>query len=297
MVDPLRVLVVAVPIDGLEGALAPQACATLEEAERLLRESPPQAVLLGWGGPAKDLLAWPPLAVLVHDSAVVVEAPGLDAEEAVELIRAGVQDVLPASDAATRGRALRWAAERARLQRALRRAYATDLATGLPNHPQLLDHMTQLLALREREPAPMALIALRLEGLGSVREALGEEAANVLRRKAAVRLRSALRASDVVASIGIDTFAVLLAWIDAPADGLAVAGKLAQALAQGFSVSGRRFALRVHAGLASFPEHGRDAESLLRRAVGQAATVASVGEVGTAHAADRGPAAAANDDE
>jgi GGDEF domain-containing protein len=86
--------------------------------------------------------------------------------------------------------------------------------------------MTHLLALREREPAPMAVIALRIEGLSGVAASLGRESANVLRRKVAVRLRASLRASDVVASIGNDAFVVLLAWIDSPADGERVAGKL-----------------------------------------------------------------------
>ena len=62
----------------------------------------------------------------------------------------------------------------------------------------------------------MALIVLRIGGLARTAEQLGAEAANVLRRKAAVRLRAGLRASDVVASIGNDAFAVLLAWMDAP---------------------------------------------------------------------------------
>ena len=47
---------------------------------------------------------------------------------------------------------------------------------------------------------------------------LGREAANVLRRKLGVRLRAGVRASDVVASLGDDGFAVLLGSILSPAD-------------------------------------------------------------------------------
>ena len=43
-----------------------------------------------------------------------------------------------------------------------------------------------------REPAPMAVIALRIDGLAAVVTSLGTESANVLRRKVAVRLRGAL---------------------------------------------------------------------------------------------------------
>ena len=245
-----------------------------------------------------DLLAWPALdAAALHTAVVVVIESDSEPLQLQQLMQAGVQDVLPAADAhgARLALALTLAIARKRMDIATRRAYATDLSTGLPNHPQLLEHMTHLLALREREPAPMALIVLRVHGLAATEDALGMEAANVLRRKAAVRLRSGLRASDVVASIGVDAFAVLLAWIDAPADSERVAAKLAQSLALPFKVAGRDQGLGVATGLAKYPEHGKDAETLLRRALAQAVQMATVGGPLVAQAADRGPAAAAND--
>jgi diguanylate cyclase len=247
------------------------------------------------------LAAWPMLAVAALQVALVVVAPSPNRPLSLQLMQSGVQDIIPAeqADGARLGQALAQAVERKRLEQATRRAYATDLSTGLPNHPQLLEHMSHLLALREREPAPMALIVLRVQGLAHTEAALGIEAANVLRRKAAVRLRSGLRASDVVASIGVDAFAVLLAWIDSPQDGERVAAKLAQSLARPFSVAGRQQGLVVSAGLASYPEHGKEAEGLLRRALSQAAQMATMGRAvggsGPAQAADRGPASAAND--
>jgi diguanylate cyclase (GGDEF)-like protein len=246
----------------------------------------------------QSLVDWPALAALALHAAVIVIAAADETDEpALPLLQAGVQEVLPQAEVEPQrlARLLRHAVERKRLEAATRRAYATDLSTGLPHHPQLLEHMNHLLALREREPAPMALIALRVAGLTQTEALLGAEAANVLRRKAAVRLRSALRASDVVASIGPDTFAVLLAWIDSPQDGERVAAKLAQALARPFSVAGREQGLAVSVGLASYPEHGKDADALLRRAQGQAAQRVSLGGGQTASVADRGPDSAAND--
>ena len=215
---------------------------------------------------------------------------------ATRLLQMGVQDVIPPADSGTLARALPLAIERKQLEKAARKAYATDLSTGLPNHMQLLEHVTHLVALRAREPAPMALIVLRIEGLGAMAEIFGAESANVLRRKVAVRLRSGLRASDVVASIGADTFAVLLAWIDSPVEGSRVAGKLAQSLTQPFKVTGRDCSVKVSAGIALFPSQAQDAEALLRRALGQAASMATQGTSGVAQAADRGAHAAANDE-
>lgn len=298
MSEPVRILCIspAPPVlaDAPWGPFDVTCVPTLDEAAAALRGQRYDAVLAAVAD-AEALRDWPALSHAVLEAAVVAVTPS--AAAAVPLLQLGLQDVLPGTPASVGAeaiaRALRLAVERQRLERAARKAYATDLATGLPSHAQLLEHMTHLLALREREPAPMALIVLRVDGLARAADALGAEAANVLRRKAAVRLRAALRASDVVASIGADAFAVLLAWIDAPADGQRVAAKLAQSLAEPYRVTGRDQVLAVSAGLALYPEQGREAEALLRRAIGQAAAALPAAP---APRVDRGRDAAVNDE-
>jgi diguanylate cyclase (GGDEF)-like protein len=246
-------------------------------------------------GPAAGLADWPVLGIALLASAVLVVTPEPTAPEALALLQLGVQDVLPTrqAQAESLARAVRLAVVRDQLQRAARKAYATDLATGLPNHAQLMEHATHLLALREREPAAMALLALHIEGLPATEARLGAEAANVLRRKVAVRLRAGLRASDVVASVGADTFIVMLAWIDAGADSEFVATKLVQALQRPFTVAGQDVAVAVRVGVARYPEHGKEAAALLGRAL----ALAGDGRVqGRAGLSPRGGAAAANDE-
>ena len=271
-------------------------CETLAEAAQRLSEVAYEVVLLSQ--PLQDILAWTALSQAVLDSAVVVvlNHPPSD-EEQTALLERGVQDVVVQSDGPAEAlrRRMEIGAQRKAIDRRARRALATDLATGLPNHGQLLEHMTHLVALREREPAPMATIALRVEGLATVAARFGLESANVLRRKVAVRLRASLRASDVVASVGDDAFVVLLAWIDSPADGERVARKLVQSLRQPFSVAGADVAIALSAGLALYPEHGKDADALLRRCLGQAAGQAAMGREGFANRVERGAAPAAND--
>ena len=304
MHEPLKILAVGTepPDLGLSpwGPFTIDVCGSLAEAAQLLRQGPQDAVLVqsSRADVLGDLLAWPALSHVVLDAALVVVVPEPEVARALALLRRGAQDVLNAQDLAPQAlaRVLRLAIERKRLEMAARKAYATDLTTGLPNHAQLLEHMTHLLALREREPAPMALIVLRIEGLAATEAALGAEAANVLRRKVAVRIRSGLRASDVVASIGSDAFAVLLAWIDTADDAPRVANKLAQSVREPFSVAGSERAVAVSIGLAAYPSQGRDADSLMRRAIGQAASVATVGRDGLASRVERGSTAAANDD-
>lgn len=240
--------------------------------------------LLAAAATPDTLLADPALPAEALDSAVVVLAEALSEDDESALIAAGIEAVLctgPAAqadlEAATLHRALRQALGRKQLERAARRAYATDLATGLPHQAQLLEHMTQLLALREREPAPMVLLALRVDGFEQAAARLGTEAGNVLRRKVAVRLRAGLRASDVVAAIGDDIYAVLLGRLEAKGDGERVARKLVQALQSPLAVAGQPCRVAATVGLSVYPDHGKDARALLMRAVAQAGSSPSTG--------------------
>ncbi|MDP1902218.1 MAG: GGDEF domain-containing protein [Rubrivivax sp.] len=243
-----------------------------------------------------DLCQRVELPQVAFDSALVVAAGEADDEAEAELLRLGVQAVVVGGEAPALQRAVRHAVLRKQVERSTRAAYATDLATGLPHEAQLLEHMTQLLALREREPAPMALIVLRVEGYAAAAARLGSEAANVLRRKVAVRLRGGLRASDVVAAIGPHAFAVLLGHLEAQGDGERVAAKLVRALQQPLVVAGQPCTVAAAVGLAVYPEHGKDALALLQRASAQAGSLATSGG-GSAGRTERGPGAAANDDQ
>ena len=304
MNDPIQLIQVGDVPDCAASAHGPfvsHAVPSLAALGEALGERGCDAVVIALGADESlaGLAAWPGLSRAVLDAAVIVLSADEPATgDALRLIRLGVQDVLPRSRAQPQALELgvRLAVERKRVERAARKAYATDLATGLPNHAQLMEHMTHLLALREREPAAMAVLAVRLEGLASTEARLGSEASNVLRRKAAVRLRSGLRASDVVASVGADCFAVLLAWIDDQAAADGVAAKLAAALRRPFSVAGQELSLGVSVGVGQYPAHGKDADGLLRRALAHAAGAAPVGASVQGLRAERRDHPAANDE-
>ncbi len=230
-----------------------------------------------------------------RDVAIVVVAATLDAGTVLEWLSRGAQDVLLADElvAPSLPQRLRAAIERQRLACDARSAYATDLDTGLPHQQQLIEHMSQLLALREREPAPMAVLALRIEGLAATEARLGRESANVLRRKVGVRLRAGVRASDVVAALADDGFAVLLGSILTPADAARVGEKLLNALMEPFRISGVDVAVATALGIGHYPEDGAQPESLLRRALSLAAAAQAQGRVGLSNF---GAGDAANDE-
>ena len=87
----------------------------------------------------------------------------------------------------------------------------------------------------------------------------------MLLRQVGERLRAALRASDTVARLGGDEFAVLLPG----ADRRARTGPLASScptLEPPSSWTGITSMCGISIGVALYPDHGRDAETLLRRA-------------------------------
>jgi diguanylate cyclase (GGDEF)-like protein len=260
------------------------------EADVVLLHAPDRAALAA-------LAARPGLAGLAHERPVVVACgQGDDAAEA-ELLQLGVEALAGDGDCAELARALRHALVRKQVERMARTAYATDLATGLPHEAQLLEHMTQLIALREREPAPLVLIVLRVDGVAQAATRLGDEAANVLRRKIAVRLRGGLRASDVVASLGPDLYAVMLGRVDVASDGDGVAAKLLRALERPFILAGQPCTVHAAFGLASYPTHGKDAARLLQRATSQAGMIAAAGDDGAQHSTFSVLGGAANDED
>jgi diguanylate cyclase (GGDEF)-like protein len=241
------------------------------------------AVLLESCAGLPDLPAHSAATALVMVCEGELAAPSL-----LDWLRQGAADVVTPHDlrSPSFGARLRVAVERRRIDREARQAYATDLATGLPHRQQLVEHMSHLIALRERQPAPMAVLVLRIEGVELAGARLGREAANVLRRKIAVRLRAGVRASDVVAALGDECYAVLLAALLAPGDAAHVGAKLLTALRAPFQIAGQEVVVATALGIALHLQDGAQPEALLARASALAAS---------AHAEGRHSNAAAND--
>jgi GGDEF domain-containing protein len=240
------------------------------------------------------------IALVVDRVALVVVVTDPDAEHAPAWLHQGADDVIGHAELALPGgwRRIRFAVERRRRHGVRGSTHSTDLATGLPHRQQLVEHLSQLLALRDREPAPMAVLAFRVDGLRPSQGGAEAVDADTVRRKIAVRLRAGVRASDVVAAVDDDAYAVLLGLILAPGDGERVAAKLLAALLAPFTVGAIERSVSVGLGVAHYPSDGSDAERLLRRALLLAAAAPAAAPDGPATTRDGSGLrrAAANDD-
>src|SRR5207302_1311474 len=105
-----------------------------------------------------------------------------------------------------------------------------------------------------------ALLLADLDGFKELNDTLGHHAGDLVLSQLGPRLERELREVDLLARIGGDEFAVVVAGPDADDQrrALAVAERFRAALEEPFVVDGIRVAVHASIGIAYSPEHGRD---------------------------------------
>jgi diguanylate cyclase (GGDEF)-like protein/PAS domain S-box-containing protein len=141
-----------------------------------------------------------------------------------------------------------------------------DGLTDLPNRTLFRDRVEQLLRQGRRDGSGFAVMLLDLDRFKEVNDTLGHQSGDLLLREVAVRLRRALRTNDTVARLGGDEFGVLAPGLSAASAARALAEKLRHELGQPAVVGGLTIEVEASVGIAIFPEHGDDVETLLRHA-------------------------------
>lgn len=141
-----------------------------------------------------------------------------------------------------------------------------DTLTGLPNRQLLADHVQLALAGARRNGGQLALMFIDLDEFKPINDTLGHDFGDRVLKEVARRIQGCTRESDTVARFGGDEFIVLLPVIDSPADALAAAEKIRAAINQPFDLAGHQRQVSTSIGIALFPEHGADEDSLFRNA-------------------------------
>jgi diguanylate cyclase (GGDEF)-like protein len=207
---------------------------------------------------------------------------GLGGEVACEPLRAAGQAVgallvadtrLTTDDRAAVSEAARRAAPVLAAQRTVERGErhaATDALTELPNRRAAERELRRLCAQAGRAVSPTATILVELDGIGLAGDRAGDAALLLVAR----RLTRAVRASDLVARHGGQTFLVL-----APDTDRHGAIELAEKLRRELSMVEAPAAGRLTAslGVASIPMDALEHDELLRRASQALATAKALG--------------------
>lgn len=140
-----------------------------------------------------------------------------------------------------------------------------DSLTGLPNRALLMDRLQQGLARCRRENRILALGFVDLNKFKQVNDNFGHAAGDAVLCQLAGALKSALRDTDTVARLAGDEFVVLIDCQNA-AEVAPVLDKLLQACQLDLLWQHQQIQLDASIGVALFPQHAADAESLLCRA-------------------------------
>ena len=141
-----------------------------------------------------------------------------------------------------------------------------DPLTGLPNRMLFNDRLRQAIAIGHREREPLVLLIMDMDRFKEVNDTLGHQIGDLLLQQVALRLGATLRQSDTVARLGGDEFAVLPASGTDLNGGSQAAKKILQALERPFVVDGRNIDVGASIGIALYPDHGEEADTLMRHA-------------------------------
>ncbi|MDH3561388.1 MAG: EAL domain-containing protein [Gammaproteobacteria bacterium] len=141
-----------------------------------------------------------------------------------------------------------------------------DTLTGLPNRVLVFDRMLQAHSSARRDDRPFAVLVMDLDHFKEINDTLGHYNGDRLLKQVATRIKDSVRDIDTVGRLGGDEFAVLLPTISAPEDAEEVAKKLLKALEPQFQIHGINLDVTASIGIAVYPEHGDDVDTLMQRA-------------------------------
>ncbi|TAH53101.1 MAG: diguanylate cyclase [Betaproteobacteria bacterium] len=142
-------------------------------------------------------------------------------------------------------------------------AYHDEL-TGLPNRVLMHDRLAHALRHARRARNRIALLFLDLDRFKPVNDSFGHAVGDQLLVSVAERLRQTVREGDTVARVHGDEFVVILEGIENPEPAARVAGKIVGALSSPFTIGDRDIRIGTSIGIAIYPDHGDDADTLIR---------------------------------
>jgi diguanylate cyclase len=139
-----------------------------------------------------------------------------------------------------------------------------DSLTGLPNRTLLRRQLARAIEQATQSNGSAALLVMDLDRFKEVNDTLGHHHGDLLLQQTAQRLVSAVAPENVVARLGGDEFAVLISTGTAEI-ARTIAQRLAAALSGPTLLEGYAVEISASIGIAVCPDHGSDAETLLRR--------------------------------
>lgn len=141
-----------------------------------------------------------------------------------------------------------------------------DYLTELPNRILFLNRLEHATLLAKRNKYKVAVFYLDLDGFKKINDTLGHDAGDRLLKEASVRLKGAIRASDMVARVGGDEFNFILINIGSYENASQMANKIIATLVDPFELKGQQCHVGGSIGISIYPDDTQDTEMLIRQA-------------------------------
>ncbi len=141
-----------------------------------------------------------------------------------------------------------------------------DPLTDLPNRTLLTDRLNVALANARRSGDMVVVLFLDLDRFKAVNDTVGHAIGDQLLRHVADRLTTLVRDGDTVARAGGDEFTILLTDVTNMDDVIDVASRVRETFRKTWSLGGHEFRVTASIGIAVSPDHGDDADLLVKNA-------------------------------
>lgn len=140
-----------------------------------------------------------------------------------------------------------------------------DTLTDLANRKQFGEQLDQAFK-RVSRGEHFAVLYLDLDKFKLINDTLGHLSGDDLLKAVAARLRGCVRDIDTLARLGGDEFGIIQAAVERPSDAARLAERIQEAINEPYDIAGQRFIVKVSIGIAMSPDHGVEADQLLRNA-------------------------------
>jgi diguanylate cyclase len=141
-----------------------------------------------------------------------------------------------------------------------------DPLTGLANRNMFEQQLHKALTCSARGSNGVALLYINLDRFDSLAEALGPRAGEQILIQTARRLSRIVRATDTVARLGRDEFAIIQSHVQQPSETATLADRVVATTALPLVVEEQQVAFTPNVGIALYPGDGSTAAALIRNA-------------------------------
>lgn len=141
-----------------------------------------------------------------------------------------------------------------------------DSLTSLPNRSLFQKQLNYALVDAQSNNRAIAVMFLDIDHFKNINDTLGHSIGDQLLKSFAERLKSGLRSSDIISRWGGDEFTILIPEINQVEDVSNLAERILKALEEPIQLLEHQLHIKSSIGIALYPEHGEDSETLLKNA-------------------------------